>query len=210
VNRVRRMRQLKSLDFYYGIGSRYSYLASTQIAELERDTGCRVQWRPINSHALFALRGRNPFSQSPISPQYEWPYRQQDAERWAALYGVPFQEPHGRVEFDYQLLSLAVTASNRLNKVVPFSHQLFAAMFSGDLTRIDEAECVRRAEACGIAAAGFRQMLTDQETANNLQATTEKALTQGVFGVPTCIVDGQLFWGNDRLVLLRHYLREKA
>jgi 2-hydroxychromene-2-carboxylate isomerase len=44
------------VDFYYGLGSRYSYLASTQIARLERDTGARVRWRPLYSGDLFVLQ----------------------------------------------------------------------------------------------------------------------------------------------------------
>ncbi|MGH6944957.1 MAG: hypothetical protein ACREH6_12145 [Geminicoccaceae bacterium] len=56
------------LDFFYGIGGRYSYLASTQIARLEADTGCR----PLDSGDLFAVRGTDPFAGAPVSGQYDW------------------------------------------------------------------------------------------------------------------------------------------
>ncbi|NES17520.1 MAG: hypothetical protein F6K41_00835 [Symploca sp. SIO3E6] len=46
----------------------------------------------------------------------------------------------------------------------------------------------------------------DEVVARQLDASLERALDAGVFGVPTFIVSGELFWGNDRLVLLRHYL----
>ena len=49
-----------AVDFYYGLGSRYSYLASTQIERLEAETGCRVRWRPLYSGDLFAARGADP------------------------------------------------------------------------------------------------------------------------------------------------------
>ena len=81
--------------FYYSIGSRYSYLASTQIESLEADTDCIVRWRPLWSADLMRLRGANPFAGEPISGQYDWTYRQQDAEAWAEYYGVPYREPAG-------------------------------------------------------------------------------------------------------------------
>ena len=61
------------VDFYYSIGSRYSYLASTQIAKLERETGCRVRWHPVNGADIRTLRGRDPFAGEPLSGQYEGP-----------------------------------------------------------------------------------------------------------------------------------------
>src|SRR6476660_1441910 len=76
-----------TVDFYYSIGSRYSYLAASQIDALERDTGCHVEWHPLNSHALITGSGRNPFDGAPVSGQYDWSYRERDARRWAAFYG---------------------------------------------------------------------------------------------------------------------------
>src|SRR5438034_1180904 len=81
------------VDFYYSIGSRYSYLASTQIAKLERETGSRVRWHPVNGPDIRRLRGRDPFAGEPLSGQYEWSFRRYDAECWADYYGVPFRVP---------------------------------------------------------------------------------------------------------------------
>jgi 2-hydroxychromene-2-carboxylate isomerase len=53
--------KIKNIDFYYSIGSRYSYLASTQINALKEETGCHVEWHPINSVRLIAQRKNNPF-----------------------------------------------------------------------------------------------------------------------------------------------------
>jgi 2-hydroxychromene-2-carboxylate isomerase len=80
----------KTVRSYYAVGSRYSYLASTQMATLERQTGCEVVWRPLHSADLYALRGASPFEGRPVSGQYDWDYRRLDAERWADYYGVPY------------------------------------------------------------------------------------------------------------------------
>src|SRR5215468_8074527 len=198
---------MNTVDFYYSIGSRYSYLAATQIDILERDTGCRVEWHPLNSITLMSLRDRNPFDGPPLSGQYDWGYRERDAGRWAAFYGVRFIEPRGRVDFDSQLLALAAAAAKRLGRVREYSRELFAAMFADSaVARIDREECTRRARRCAIPEAQFQVELDSLETAETLASELEEAHRRGVFGVPTFMVGAELFWGNDRLCLLRHHL----
>jgi 2-hydroxychromene-2-carboxylate isomerase len=195
------------IDFYYSIGSRYSYLAATQIDALQQETGCAVEWHPVNSVRLIAQGEGNPFAGKPISGQYEWTYRELDAQRWAKLYGVPYVEPRGRVDFDSELLALACTAAKRLGKVAEYSRLLFAKMFEHSLSEIDEEECTTCAEKCGVYRVDFQIALREPETANQLNATINSAHQAGVFGVPTFIAGDELFWGNDRLILLLHYLK---
>jgi 2-hydroxychromene-2-carboxylate isomerase len=197
---------MKTVDFYYSIGSRYSYLAATQIDALQRATGCHVEWHPLNSVRLISQLESSLFEGKPVSTQYEWTYRELDAQRWANLYGIPYLEPRGRVDFDSELLAQACTAAKRLGKIEKYSRSLFAAMFEDALAKIDDRECTIRAEACGIDAVEFQVALRSPETLTQLDLTIDRAVLTGVFGVPTFIVDGEIFWGNDRLVLLRHYL----
>ena len=101
------------VDFYFGAGSRYSYLAATQLRELETETGARFNWLAVDSARLIAARGDDPFAVPNGAGQYDWSYRQKDAEAWADFYGVPFREPRGRLALDPDLLSLACTAARR-------------------------------------------------------------------------------------------------
>ncbi len=196
---------MKTVDFYYSIGSRYSYLAATQIAALKGATGCQVEWHPIDSRQLIAKRQTNPFDGT---GQYAWDYRELDAHRWADYYEVTYHEPRGRVEFDSALLARTCTAAKQFGKIEHYSHLLFAEMFDTSLhTTIDERACLRCAELCGITRDDFQAVSTDPQTANDLDATIDRAFELGVFGVPTFITNGELFWGNDRLVLLQHHLR---
>ena len=72
-----------AVEFYYSVGSRYSDLASTQIASLERDTGARVGWIPVSSASVMAALGYKPFDGSQPSGQYDFRFRRADAEAWA-------------------------------------------------------------------------------------------------------------------------------
>ncbi|WP_309741327.1 MULTISPECIES: DsbA family protein [unclassified Chamaesiphon] len=196
-----------NIDFYYSIGSRYSYLAATQIEAIEQQTSCQIEWHPINSVRLISQRECSPFAGKP-SGQYEWTYRELDAIRWAKLYGVPFVEPRGRVHFDSELLARACTAAKQFGKVEEYSHLLFAAMFQGSQSKIEQQECIGFAELCGISALKFQAALISPATTERLDETINRAHHAGVFGVPTFIALDELFWGNDRLVLLIHFLSD--
>mgnify|MGYP001213553215 FL=1 len=201
---------MTTVQFYYSLGSRYSYLAMTQLAKLQESTGCQVDWHPLNSVTLLARRGIGPFSGSPVSGQYEWLYRERDARRWAAYYGVPFVEPRGRVEFDPQQLAIAAVAAKRLGHAEGYSRAVFSAMFVDPAVRsIDRNELVRLAEACSIASSRFEAELDNPATAAELSQSIDEAHRLGVFGVPTFIIGDEAFWGNDRLVLLSYHLTQR-
>ncbi len=197
------------VEFFFGIGSRYSYLASTQIDSLERETGCSVRWRPLYSVDLLKLRGKNPFEGPAVSGQYEWSYRQADAAAWAEYYGVPFREPRG-LEMDPRFLARACVAAVQLGSGVPFCRALFQAIFVDGPDEIGADECARRAEAVGLSGAELLERIEHPSVESELQATLEDALAKGVFGVPSFVVRGRMFWGNDRLVLVRHHLHKLA
>ncbi|HEX6114168.1 MAG TPA: DsbA family protein [Geminicoccaceae bacterium] len=197
------------VEFFYGIGSRYSYLASTQLERLAAETGCHFRWRPLFSGDLFAARGRDPFAGPPVSGQYDWGYRRRDAARWAAYYGVRYREPED-VAYDPRRLALAATAAARLGVVEPFSRRLFQAMFVDGLSPLDDEACARLAQEVGLDREAFLRALADPETAAQLASTVAQAAASGVFGVPSFVLGDQVYFGNDRLVLLRHALSKAA
>jgi 2-hydroxychromene-2-carboxylate isomerase len=196
------------VDFYFGVGSRYSYLASTQLAALEAETGTRFNWLAVDSALLIAAahNGHSPFAAPNGSGQYDWGYRQRDAEAWAAFYRVPYREPHGRLALDPSLLSLACTAARGLGVAEAYAHALLRAVFADDLPSVDRAVCIACAGGVGLDRDTFASTLDDASTCEERERVTAKAIQQGVFGVPTFAINGRLFWGNDRIVLLRHAL----
>ena len=85
--------RMEEVEFLFGLGSRYSYLAFTQMARIEATYSCTFNLQPIGSGELLNLRGASPFQGAPLSGQYEWDYRRRDAVAWAEYYRVPFVEP---------------------------------------------------------------------------------------------------------------------
>jgi 2-hydroxychromene-2-carboxylate isomerase len=194
-----------TVDFYLGLGSRYSYLAASQVDRLESQYGCRFAWKPIASGALIDRRGDNPFRRKDGVGQYDWSYREYDAKAWAAHYGIPFQEPAGfKVEADVP--ARACLAAERQDALVPCCRALFAMIFAEGAV-IDDAAIGALPARLGLDAAAFRRDLDSAETRARHEALIDEAHARGAFGVPTFFLDGRMFWGNDRLPLLEAALR---
>ncbi len=194
-----------TVDFYLGLGSRYSYLAATQLDRIALTHGCRFVWKPIASGALVARRGANPFHGEPVSGQYDWAYREYDARAWADFYGVPFREPEA-FRKDPAVMALACLAADAQGALVPCCRLLHRMIFV-DGAVIDDAAIASIPAALGIDGDRFSRDMAAPDTAARHEALIDEAHARGAFGVPSFFLGERLFWGNDRLVLLEAALR---
>ncbi len=196
---------MKSLDFYYSIGSRYSYLAQSRIAGLERDFGVAVRWFPLRSAELMRAAGHTPFEGPAASTQYVPAYRSLDAERWARLYGLAYREPDW-AKIDFARVNLAAVAAAAQADPRRYSEALFRQAYGDGAAAFDDRTLAALACATGLDGDRLVAEIDMPETHARHHATVEAALSAGVFGVPSFVIGGAVFWGNDRIVLLRHHL----
>ncbi len=193
---------MRRVDFFYGLGSRYSYLAATQIDALAARTGATFEWRPLFSGELIARKGQSPFDGAPVSGQYDWTYRRRDAERWAAYYGVPYIEP-APFALPPARYAAAAAAAARWSRTREMSLALFHAIF-GTGRGVGDVEIAEAARAAGLDPDALLAQIEDG--AARAARNVADAAALGAFGVPTFAFDGEIIWGNDRLVLLEHAL----
>ena len=193
------------VEFFFSPGSRYSYLAASQVPGLERETGCRVEWRPVHGTDIRVLRGHDPFDGPPVSGQYDWDYRRADAEAWADYYGIPFVELRSH-DIDFQLLVRAAWVGKQLGAAADYAWRIACAVYGSDTWPLDAALCRQIAVEAGLDADAFECALVAAETEDALRETAAEAHRRGAFGVPTFFLGERMFWGNDRLPLLRHAL----
>ncbi|MEQ9490119.1 MAG: 2-hydroxychromene-2-carboxylate isomerase [Alphaproteobacteria bacterium] len=198
------------IPFYFGLASRYSYLASTQLDRIESETGCAFEWLPLATGTLIsrANGGRNPFHENPGSGQYDWAFREQDALAWAAYYGVPFREP-ATFRTDPVDLSKACWFADRSGLLKPMCRRIFQAIFV-ESRIVDRPLLAEMAAELGLDAAMMIEALDSPDLIEKHEQVIERALSDGAFGSPTFIVNGTLFWGNDRLPLVRHAIESLA
>jgi 2-hydroxychromene-2-carboxylate isomerase len=196
---------MTTIDFYLGLGSRYSYLAASQVDRIEKTHGCRFVWKPIASGALMDRRGGNPFRGQPLSGQYDWGYREYDAKCWAAYYGIPFREPVA-FRVDPEVLALACLAADVQRALVPCCRLLQRLIFV-DGVAIDDNIIANLPATLALDAQAFRRDLDSPSTRARHEGLVDEARARGAFGVPTFFLGERMFWGNDRLVLLEAALR---
>jgi len=197
----------KTVDFYYGLSSRYSYLAHTQLAGIAERTGATVVWKPLFTPDLMDKCGLNPFASAPPSGAYDVAYRLRDVGRWAGHYGIPYTEIDGRLEGDRRLFSLAAVAGAALGQAEAMSRTIFKAMFQSDRRSLTDLELVDLAVATGLDSRAYAEALTSPATEALHTKHIDDAISAGVFGAPTFVCEGHLWFGNDRLVLLEEWLK---
>ena len=195
------------MDFYFDFGSPYGYLASTQIEAIGARYGEPVNWRPIMLGAAMARTGGRPLKDVPMRGAYA----ARDLPRFADLIGVPFRFPP-------KLPVVALAAARAFywrqdqdaGAAVDLAKALFHAHF-GEGRDIEKPEQVA-AEAAhlGIDRDAILAGVTSPEVKARLRAETEASLDRGVFGSPFIIVDGEPFWGADRLQQVEMWLARRA
>jgi 2-hydroxychromene-2-carboxylate isomerase len=196
------------VDFYYAIDSRYSYLAATQLPGLEAEFGIHIGWKPLQFDALMKARGDHPYDGRPRNGQYDPAYRNTDAHRWANYYQVPLVEPDWDGIWDR--IALAAVAAQRLDAGEAMSFALFAAVMQDRATPKNDADIARIAGQAGLDGDKIVAAIDEPETVELHQQHLKAALSLGVFGVPSFVVGNDVFWGNDRIVLLRHRLNSRV
>lgn len=192
------------IDFFYDVGSSYSYLASTRIERIERESGWTVRHRPFLLGAVMKATG-NPM---PASVAMKARYMAADMARWAKSYGVPFAVP-SRFPMVTLTTQRALCASEvvggepALRALTPHLMRAFWAE-DRDVASTDViAACAREA---GLDPQAITEGASSPAAKDLLRAHTDAALAKGAFGAPSFVVGDELFWGNDRITLLLEHI----
>jgi 2-hydroxychromene-2-carboxylate isomerase len=193
----------ESIDFYFEFASPYGYLASTQIDALAERHGREVAWHPIMLGAAFKETGARPLMQTPL----KGPYLLHDVPRFARYLGVPLTLPPVM-----PMNSLAASRAcvwldegdpaqaRRLAKALLHAHW-------GEGRDLSAPEAVAEVAAgLGIDRAALLAAVANQRIKDLLKERTEAAIARGVFGSPFIFVDGEPFWGADRLPQVEAWL----
>jgi 2-hydroxychromene-2-carboxylate isomerase len=185
----------RQLEFYFFIGSTYSYLSVSRADARAAQAGIELLWQPFSVRTLMREQNNVPFATKPAKMKYMW----RDIERRARRFGVPFDGVPPYPVDAGELANHVATLATREGWCKAFAQAAYRTWF---LERRDPGEpealrdvlrgLGRDADAC-IAAAN------DDATKQAYVAATARARQLGVFGSPTFVVGDEIFWGDDRL-----------
>lgn len=182
--------------FWFEFGSNYSYLSVMRIEALAAAAGVPLRWEPFLLGPIFRELGyrSSPFNEQKEKGEYVW----RDMARRAARYGVPFSRPS--VFPRRALLPMRVAlAGARQPWMGEYCRRIMQENWAHD-REIDDAGVVLAALA-GLVEdpAAVLAAAQAQDVKEALRAQTARARALGIFGAPTFIVEGEMFWGDDRL-----------
>ena len=183
------------IDFWFSVGSTYTYLTVMRLAQIERVSEIPFRWRPFSVRAIMKEMNNIPFGNKPIKAAYMW----RDIERRAEMYGVPIKvpAPYPLTEFDL---------ANRV-AIVGVSEG-----WCSDYVRATYCRWFQLGQEAGSepnVSDSLREIKQEPERVLGLansgaineryEAATDEARKLQIFGAPTFVVRGERFWGDDRL-----------
>ena len=186
----------RPLDFYFDFASPYGYFASHRIDEIAARHGRSVTWRPYLLGAAFKITGWVPAVNVPLKRDYV----RRDIERSARRFGLPLTLPEG---FPHMTLAAGRAYywlfDQDADKAKALARALFHAYF-GEGRDVSPPETVADvAETIGLDREAVLAAVGDQTVKGRFRAATDQAIERGAFGSPFIFVDGEPFWGSDRL-----------
>jgi 2-hydroxychromene-2-carboxylate isomerase len=192
---------MKHITFYLDFISPYAYLAFEELPRALEGLSYVVEYRPVLFAGLLKQHGQ--LGPAEIAPKRDWTYRQ---VLWLAhAHGIPMQLPaaHPFNPLGALRLALACGSDGLVNRYV--AETAFRHVWRGGADAAD----AQRLAALRAQLQPARDPASEQ-VKSELKANTDAAIARGLFGVPTCEVDGRLFWGFDALPVLREYLEGNA
>lgn len=191
------------IAFYFDFSSPFGYLASEQIDDLAARHGREVAWKPFLMGAVFKEIDTRPLVEVPLKGDYS----RRDMARAARALGLRFTVPPG-----FPFLSVAACRASywALDQDPARAKAMMRGLLrkawveGGDIT--PPGAVIAAAEAAGFDGTALSAALQSPAVKERLRQEVEAAIGQGVFGSPFFLVEGEPFWGHDRLAMLDRWL----
>ncbi len=189
------------IDYYFATISPFAFLGHDRFVAMAQKHGASIAVKPINLGDVFPVSGGLPLSKR--APQRQ-AYRLAELRRWSQLLGMPinvqpkFFPVNGDLAAYWILAALELSAAQALT----LAGAVGRAIWKEERDVADAATMEAIAAERGLPAAALAVRVQAPDIAAKYAALTQEAIRVGVFGAPTYVVDGELFWGQDRLDFL--------
>ncbi len=194
----------KSVEFWFDVGSPYSYLAYRALPALATECEARIDWRPMLLGGVFKATG----NRSPVEVPAKGRWAFIDMQRWARRIGTKLEmNPHFPINTLVLMRAAVAMKARGDDTLLRYLDAVFEAIWCA---RKDMNDAQVVAEVLGAAGFDPQEVLalaSDPGVKDRLKADTEQAIARGVFGAPTFFVADQMFWGQDRLDFVAEALR---
>ncbi len=190
----------RRIDYYFSLVSPWAYIGHAIFIDMARRHDVAVTYKPVSLGDVFAETGGVPLpKRHPVRQRY----RILELQRWREKRSLKFHIhpkhwPFGAEQPDRFVLAM-IAAGNDPSGLV---QQAFAAIWEKEENLADEATLVRLADASGFKGSDLLAAAKADATKAAYEQNFKDALAVDVFGSPSYVLDGEVFWGQDRLELL--------
>jgi 2-hydroxychromene-2-carboxylate isomerase len=197
----------KTIDYYFNAVSPYAYFGHDRLVALAARHRATVNLKPIDLGKVFPVSGGLPLKQR--APQRQ-AYRLFELERWRNFLGVPFNaQPKfaasgGELSARWTVAALETGTQSAL----AFAGAVMRARWAEERDIADPSTLATCAAGAGLDAAAMALRAQSPDIGARCDALTQEAIDAQVFGVPWFVVDGEPFWGQDRLDFLDRKLAQ--
>lgn len=191
----------KPVTFWFEFASPYSYLSAMRVDAEAQSRGVEVLWKPFLLGPIFQAQGwdTSPFSIYPAKGQNMW----RDMERRAEKFGLPFHRPAPDDPRAFPQHSVLAARAAIAALQEPWGRDFCRRVYQAEFVQGLDISDPNVIGDCVDSAGGVDQTYLHMAHSNTQRATlrrhVEQAQELGIFGAPTFSVDGELFWGDDRL-----------
>ena len=197
------------IEFFFDCSSPWTYLAFEQALRLFPPTVAELVWKPILVGGVFNTVNPSVYAAREQPVPAKAAYARKDLQDWAAYEGLTIGQPPVFPVNSVKAMRGAFVALEQ-GRLVPYARAVFRRYWS-ELTDISQDEvlatCVTEA---GLERADFFARIAQPACKDLLRQTTDELIARGGFGSPTLFLDGtDMYFGNDRLVLLQHRLMQR-
>lgn len=188
----------KHVDYYMTLNSPWTYLGGRRLERMLATHGATVSIHPVDFGKIFPVSGGLPLPKR--APQRQ-AYRQMELKRWRDTLGIPINfKPRHWPANDRLARNLVIVARDRGLNAVSLAHSIQYGLWAEERDISDVVTLEAIVTASGFEGAAALLKAADDPAVDAIyDAETEKATALGVFGAPSYVIDGEIFWGQDRL-----------
>lgn len=198
---------MKSVEFYFDLGSPYSYLAYYRLLQMAEQQEIQIVYKPILLGGVFKATG----NRSPIEIPVKGAYSILDMQRWAEYYHIPMQmNPHFPMNTLTLMRILTGVQLLHLEKFEQVLKLLFDAMFGTPQNLNEPTVLAEVLKPSGFSVEDIMSMVQSDVVKQKLITETEQAILRGIFGAPTFFVGDEMYWGQDRLHFVEQALNKAS
>ncbi len=190
------------ISYYFTLVSPFTYLGHAEFLRIAKAYGVKIAYKPVFLGKIFPASGGVPLAQRHALRQA---YRFVELERWAHQRGLPLNLRPKYFPCDITLADrVAIALGDDIESFMP---AVLAGVWAQDQNMVDESTLLGILTKAGLDAPTILAKARTEATQASYDANVGEALAAGVFGTPAYVLNGEVFWGQDRLDLLEDALK---